>query len=372
MGKRGKCISVHLRQLIILKFLAGRKPISLIARQCHVNRSVVRRWIKVFKSQQPLQRKRGQGRKPELTRAACARALELLAADHLSARAAATTLFNEGFTSHVVCGHTVTKHTQMYAKQIGTPITCKFSKMRRRLTETNQEQRLAFCRLHRNSDFKRVMFIDRCKFYFQHPGEAVQSGMYRFVAKQREAFSPTHPPALNVYGGITPHGTTPLFIVTGTTKYRPTPSYTTKTGSHAKNITSKEYFDVLLHGLLPAGHELFKGEDWVLQQDNDPTHKQASEKAVKDWNASLKKKHIHGGRVQIMKDWPPNSPDLSIIENCWAITKGRVLKRKCDTFEEFSEAVKDIFANMQPTPLYTSIPKRIKQCIQVQGDRTHH
>jgi hypothetical protein len=161
-------------------------------------------------------------------------------------------------------------------------------------------------------------------------------------------------------------------MVTGTTNYHPTTGYTTSTGSEAKNITIHEYYDVLMQGLLPDGSALFHGEDWVLQQDNDPTHKVASEKAVRDWNASLRKKGSQQGRVQVMKGWPPNSPDLSIIENCWAITKRRVAARKCDTFADFTQAVKEVFSKIEPKPLYRSIPKRIKQCIKAKGDRTHH
>lgn len=122
--------------------------------------------------------------------------------------------------------------------------------------------------------------------------------------------------------------------------------------------------------LLPVVHAFLKGREWILQQDINPTHMKASERAVKDWNAYLRKGHIHEGKVQIMKDWPPNPPG-NTTDICWAITKGRVLKMMCNIFHEFSEVVKDIFANLCPTPLYTIIAERIKQCTQVKGARTH-
>jgi hypothetical protein len=96
--------------------------------------------------------------------------------------------------------------------------------------------------------------------------------------------------------------TASFFTVTGTRKYHPTTLSTIKTCSCARNITSKEYFGGLMHGLLPVGHAFFEGREWVLQHDNNPTHMKASERAVKDWNAHLKNGHIHGGKVQIMKD----------------------------------------------------------------------
>jgi hypothetical protein len=216
------------------------------------------------------------------------------------------------------------------------------------------------------------MFTDRCKFLFQHPGEAILPGVWRFVNQPSEALTSSHPQAFNVYGGITPHGTTYLHAVTGTTGYHPATNYTTQKGSPARNITSHEYYDVLMNGLLPDGHRLFHGDDWVLQQDNDPTHKIASEKAVKAWNQSMRKKGLAGGRVSIMQLWPPNSPDLSIIENCWAITKRRVLAVKCNTFVAFKRAVRKVFSKIDAKPLYRGIPSRIKQCIKAQGGWTHH
>ncbi len=372
MGHRGQSISTRVKQFIIAKFLTNRKSIADIARECKVSWPTAKKCIEDFKAHRSMERKRGQGRKPEFSKAACARAFSLLIDEHLGARAAAVVLFKEGFTTHAVCGHTIIRHVKPYAKEIGTPITCKLKRLKRRFTEENKRQRLKFCRLHRDLTFKNVMFTDRCKFYFRHPGEAVPDGPWSLCSQSTEAYTPTHPTMLNVYGGITPQGTTRLFMVTGTTNYHPTAGYTTSTGSEAKNITIHEYYDVLMQGLLPDGSALFHGEDWVLQQDNDPTHKVASEKAVRDWNASLRKKGSQQGRVQVMKGWPPNSPDLSIIENGWAINKRRVAARKCDTFADFTQAVKEVFSKIEPKPLYRSIPKRIKQCIKAKGDRTHH
>lgn len=372
MGKRGHEISVRLKNLIISLYLTSRKSVLQISLECGVSRTTAYKHIQAFKQRRSLLRKHGQGRKPELSNVACKRALQLLTGDHLSTRACAQQLFVEHLTTHVVCGHTVKACVTKYAKDQGTPITCKAIRLRKRLSMWNKHQRLTFCRMHRSDTFKNVMFTDRCKFLFEHPGEAVMPGMWRFVNQPLEVSSSTHPQAFNVYGGITPAGTTKLHAVTGTTGYHPAAKYTTKAGAPSRNITSDEYYDVLMKGLLPEGNRLFHGQAWVLQQDNDPTHKVASEQAVHDWNQSLNAKGIDGGRVTIMELWPPNSPDLSIIENCWAITKRRVLAMKCDTFVEFTHAVMKVFSNIDAKPLYKSIPSRIRECISAKGDRTCH
>lgn len=72
----------------------------------------------------------------------------------------------------------------------------------------------------------------------------------------------------------------------------------------------------------------------MFQQDNDPTHKKASQVAVGMWN----QKHP-GGNVRILQSWPPHSPNLSPIKNVWAYVQAKVDKAGCQTFKEFKACV---------------------------------
>lgn len=372
MGQPGKSISQALKVLIIAMYILQAKSKAEIARELHVSDNTVFRWIERWEETESIDRKSGQGRKPAMNAKACRYALQLLVARHMGAHAAACELHSRRYTKDIVSATTLIKHVKAFAKMKGTPITCKHVKLRKRLSDDNKKRRRSFCCTHSNSLFANVMFTDRCKFAFKHPGEVVQSGVWHFVGQANSAFTSTHPDVFNVYGGITMYGTTRLKAVTGSTSFHPITRYTTKNGKPSKNITCHEYYDVLMKGLLPDGHALFKGQDWVLQQDNDPTHKSASEKAVRDWNQSLHDRGIEHGRVTIMSNWPPNSPDLSIIENCWAIIQSRVAARGCDTLAEFQAAVQDIFSNIDPKPLFESIPARLRQCLEANGDRTAH
>ena len=51
------------------------------------------------------------------------------------------------------------------------------------------------------------------------------------------------------------------------------------------------------------------GQDWRLQQDNDPSHE--------------------------LLDWSSNSPNVIPIENIWAIVKRNVEKKKPVNIDEF-------------------------------------
>jgi hypothetical protein len=215
------------------------------------------------------------------------------------------------------------------------------------------------------------MFTDRVKFLFKHPGVAVSDGPWHVVGQAPEAYTVTHPAAFNVYGGITVHGCTRLHVVTGTTNFNPVIQYKTKKGKNSRAITGHEYGDVLLKTILPEGHRLFKGANWVLQQDNDSSHKEAAEHAVKAWNDSLKARGKERGMVKLMQ-WPANSPDLSIIENVWSIVGTAVNAAGCKSFAEFKGRVVEEFDKIKPQPLFDSIPTRIEECIRLEGDRTHH
>ena len=127
----------------------------------------------------------------------------------------------------------------------------------------------------------------------------------------------------NVYAGISPHGSTALHVVAGTSQH--STDHKTLKGQAAKNITRSEYRAVLRDTLMPEGTKLFKKKGiktWYLQQDNDPTHAVAEE-VVQQWNKSKR------ANVKLLPNWPPSSPDLNIIENVWAWVQNQVNKQAC-------------------------------------------
>jgi len=162
-----------------------------------------------------------------------------------------------------------------------------------------------------------------------------------------------------VYGGITAFGATKLIPVTGTTGVKS--RYLTKAGNQSRNITAAEYKVVVSEGLLPGGAGKFGSgyvRDWVLQQDGDPTHN-AAKGQVANFNA------VHHGSVEILANWPGNSPDFSPIENVWAIVDAKVNAMGCRTFPEYKKAVDKTFQNLPYDTLmnlFDSVPKRMREC----------
>ena len=124
-------------------------------------------------------------------------------------------------------------------------------------------------------------------------------------------------------------------------------------------------------GLLPGGEGIFSSvgkRSWVLQQDKDPTHGAAS--AMVD-----KHNRLRITCVEILPDWPGNSPDLSPIENVWAIVGAKVDKLGCKTFAQFKKAVNRTFQNLPKATLVNlldSVPKRMRLCLEKDGGRIRY
>ena len=159
------------------------------------------------------------------------------------------------------------------------------------------------------------MFTDREKFLFRYPGTSVSQAKWVQKGQRHEAHTVNHPMAVNMYAGITMYGVTKLHIVAGTSKLAST--FHNQKGVKAKNITTADYTHVMLKTLLPEGRRLFGSHGittWILQKDNDPTHKGASRRAITEWDSRR-----NGSQVSLLPDWPPNSPDLIPIEDLWSI-----------------------------------------------------
>ncbi len=107
-----------------------------------------------------------------------------------------------------------------------------------------------------------------------------------------------------------------------------------------------------------------RGRHWVLQQDNAPAH------TAKVTQALLAEQGpIH--KFQVMQ-WPPNSPDLSWIENLWGIVSMQLAKRRdlsprnCmhQVVEERNKIPSQTYMTM-----YHSIKKGLQACIANKGGR---
>ena len=278
------------------------------AKLVRVTEKVASKWVERYKATRDVKEKPKSGRPQALSAKAKKRAYELLLeGQHSGAAGVAKQLYDEGLTPRVAHRTTIVRGATSFGKEAWHPIRCVRGKPIKKLTYATKLKRLAFARANTKTRWDRVLFTDRKKFGFYHPGAKVRAVQWVVKGTQRQATEVNHPMTFNLYCGISKHGVTAHHQVSGTRKSKST--YKNNKGEPAKNITSSEYQDVVANTFLPHGTRMFTTQGlatWVLQQDNDPTHGVAA-KGIKKLNDKK------GSGVLLMANWPPNSPDLNPI-----------------------------------------------------------
>ena len=86
------------------------------------------------------------------------------------------------------------------------------------------------------------------------------------------------------------------------------------------------------------------------------------------------RRFLERGTIQ-RKFWPPQSPDLNIIENLWHILKKNVIRRSPETLEQLWTFTEEEFyriPNFYIKTLYASIPRRIQGILKNKGYPTKY
>lgn len=222
------------------------------------------------------------------------------------------------------------------------------------LTKKHRKARLRFARDHENwtvEDWKQVMFSDEVlftrvstsgrEFYYKRPGDQTIRPHHTRRTVQGGGGK------IFIWGCITSYGVGDLCWLPGT-------------------INSSAYINILDDYVLAS-------RDWndmdpgtfIFQQDNASVH-----------TAGAVKKFFEKKNIRVM-EWPPNSPDLNIIENVWAHINSYLEKYNTHpkTLDELWERVQDIWTNISQKDLealYESLPGRMKEVIKSKGDHTNH
>ena len=120
-----------------------------------------------------------------------------------------------------------------------------------------------------------------------------------------------------------------------------------------------KFYVQILEEQLPEIEEMM-GNNWRLQQDNDPKH-----------TSKLAKNFIQENVPAIM-DWPSSSPDINPIENLWGLVKRNVEKRKPRNLEDLKVFMVEEWENISDeviNNLVRSMRTRCEEVIRLNGER---
>lgn len=181
-----------------------------------------------------------------------------------------------------------------------------------RLTDEYKKRRINFAKQYKNCDWSTVMFTDESPFKLFH----IPNSKNDVVWGSQECSVPRAPqvkfsPSVLVWGGITVRGLTKLHIIPEKTSV--------DSNYYISEILEKVVKPAFLRSSTSTdltATKLFQdNRKGVLQQDGARAH---TSKATIHWLESNNYNYISP------KDWPPNSPDLSPIENIWSIMAAKV------------------------------------------------
>lgn len=123
------------------------------------------------------------------------------------------------------------------------------------------------------------------------------------------------------------------------------------------SMNQNQYLITLNENAFPSGDRLI-GESFILQQDNAPCHK-----------ARMITNFLNNVGVTTL-DWPPQSPDLNIIENVWSLLKRKRTVSLNKTREETISEISFLWKEVSPEILQNlvdSVPRRLQKVIEAKG-----
>ena len=218
------------------------------------------------------------------------------------------------------------------------------------LTKEHEEKRINFAKyvLENNITSDKILFTDECRVVL-FPKINRSTNVIRFnsedrkmrwkpeIQQKRANEIPKFEQSIMIAGGICKYGLTNLVFCSGT----------------QNNFSYKQFLLFMKKDIDKFKEDNKLEDDIIFQQDNAACHTSYESKAA--IKILFDKNYI---------DWPPNSPDLSPIENVWAILKEKLAKRKIKNLDELRENILDIWIKF-PTSLCEKLCKKFDEKIKL-------
>lgn len=328
MGK----LTVDLRQQIVEMF-KRRETQSTISRALNIGRTSVRKvWLKFLQTGSVADKKKS-GRPKKIS------GKEIRMLTRTSKKnpflTAAEVLDESGIDKDVTL-----RTIQSYLSRSGLP--GRIAERKTFVSDCNMKRRVSWCKTYNNwssEQWKNIIFSDECRI-------EISSSYHRYVRRPPgHRFDPKYTiknvrhssKSILIWGAIRGDGERILIRC-------------------PIRLDSSAYQLVLEEGL----QDMYV-DNSCFMQDGAPCHTSRSTML-----------YLEQKKICLLSDWPPQSPDINIIENIWSILKTKVSKFKIKSSEDLWNVTLKVW-NEIPTKtindLYESIPRRLKAVVKAKG---HH
>ena len=207
-----------------------------------------------------------------------------------------------------------------------------------RLTTDQKEERVVFARRHRYDDWSNTFFLDESKFQV---GSHLRS-CYQRPKLRRTAPVDKFPQKLNLIGMISLRGGTRLI-------------------TFEQNLTAI-YFVEFLEDLKKDADKLYRRKKYRIVMDGDSKH-----------TANHTQNYIKKEGLDVVGQWPANSPDLNPIENIWGIMEKEIKKLHIMNKNSLKIHLNSIWRRITTSerlkPLIDSMEERMKRVLASKGSK---
>lgn len=224
-----------------------------------------------------------------------------------------------------------------------------FATKKPKISEKNRKLRLEFAKKYVKMPitfWNRIIWSDESKFELINSKRRIRVYKRRGEGLNPSTTQPTvkHSKSVMVWGCVAGSGVGNLTEV-------------------STKMNAEVYVNILDNNLVQSADELKIRDNFMFQSDNDPKH-----------TSKLAKKWLNDNNIETI-EWPPQSPDLTFIENLWDFVDRNITSDKRTSISMFRKAIFETWKNT-PQELIDkcvdSIPRRLEAVIGANGLNTNY
>lgn len=269
--------------------------VSKIARRYNITRETVRHWLAEGRKLHPnYSDAPGRGRKPDLTTSQKSKIRKKARQGH-TAEEIGKQLSQQG-----VKGASATNIRRLL-KSGKNPLHYVPVERGKVLSAVNKGRRVQFCEAHKDFDFSTCIFLDAKDLYLYKDEYGRMAKAWQSMEKGLK-LADSNPWVFRFYAAIAHGHKSKLYFVA------PSP----KEGTLAHHSTEKFDAQGYINMMTDMAEEV---RHWFPAQ----AHSQLIQDNAKQHTANKSKQAVKGMGLTVMSDWPPQSWDLNVIENCWGV-----------------------------------------------------